>query len=75
MKINREKLQEMLRLSDEELWREVQRLSASYGINLNGKAPTKEEINKLRSIASGERINLTEAMKLMNEYKRRETNG
>lgn len=75
MKINREKLEEMMKLSDEELWREVKRLSQSYGIRLNGKEPTKEEMKRLRSIASGGKINIGEAMKLVNEYKRRDANG
>lgn len=69
MKINKEKLDALCALPDEELWREVQKIAATYGLKLPDKTPSKEEMQKMRSTVCGTKINLSEAIKLINSYK------
>lgn len=69
MKINKEKLDALCAMPDEELWHEVQKIAASYGFKLQGKAPSKEEMQKMRNAVSGSKINFGEALKIINNYK------
>lgn len=69
MKIDREKMEALCAMPDEQLWREVQRIAASYGFKLPDKVPSKEEMQKMRDAVSGTKINLGEALKIIKNYK------
>ena len=72
MKIDKDKLRELSEKSDSELWETINSIAKSHGYNLQNTTPTKAEMDKIRSlIGSADKINMREAMKLMNEYKRR----
>lgn len=73
MKINREKLSEMIKLSDKELWQKIQELSKKYGFTIPEKAPPHSDLEKIRSTLSGGKLNAKDALRLMNELRR--TNG
>ena len=70
MKFSKEELLALAALPDDRLWEEVKRIAVSYGINLPQKAPSHEELEKLRSIATANKIPMGEAMTLINKYKR-----
>lgn len=70
MKFSKEELEALARLPDDKLWEEVKRIAAGYGINLPQKVPSHEELEKLRSIATANKIPMGEAMMLINKYKR-----
>ena len=70
MRFDREKLEALAALPDDQLWAEVVRIAESYGYSLPQKTPSHEDLEKMRAAARSERINLSEAMRLINQYKK-----
>ena len=70
MKFDRNKLDALMKLSDDDLWAEIVRVGASKGFNLPTGTPPHAELEKLRGIATGGKISMSEAMMLINKYKR-----
>lgn len=71
MRIDKEKLSAMAALSDEELWAKVAAIAEKNGIKLPPKAPTPEEMSKLRAAMSEpDRLGALGAMKIINKYKK-----
>ena len=70
MRINKEELERLCALPDEALWAEVQRIGSAHGFTLPAATPSHEDMEKLRGIAGGSRINMGEAMRILNEYRR-----
>ena len=71
MKIDKTKLDAMLKLSDEELWREIRSVAMARGINMPERMPDGTEISKVRSaLSDAEKLNLTSAMRIVNDLKR-----
>ena len=72
MKIDKEKLRELNEKNDSELWSIINGIAAKHGYDLPKSTPSKVEMDKIRSILGGaDKINMREAMRLMNEYKKR----
>ena len=72
MKIDKEKLQRLSEKSDEELWSVINEMAKKHGYDLPKAAPTREEMNKIRDILkSADKLNMRDAAKLVQEYKRR----
>ena len=69
MKINKEKIEALCAMPDEELWREVQKIARGYGFKLPDRVPSKEDMQKMRNAVSGTKINLGDALKIINSYK------
>ena len=69
MRIDRKKLEEMAALPDDKLWAKIVEIASGYGFKLPDKTPSHEEMQKLREMALGSKINMTDAMKLLNQYK------
>lgn len=71
MKFSQEKLDMLAKLNDRELWEQIRVIAKGYGINLPDKAPTHEELEKVRGIMrSGEKISISDAYKIINQYKK-----
>ena len=70
MRFDKEKLEALAALPDDKLWAEVVRIAESYGYSLPQKTPSHEDLEKMRAAARSERINLSEAMRLVNQYKK-----
>lgn len=71
MKLNKEKLDALCALDDDALWREIRGIAATYGLSLPERTPPHSELEKMREAAlGGARINLTEAMKIINRQRR-----
>ena len=71
MKIDKSKLEALAALPDDELWIEAGKLAASYGFNLPKQTPSHEDMQKLRDLALGSKINMSDAVRLLNNYKKR----
>ena len=72
MKFDKDKLNELVSLSDDELWHTVVEIGKSHGFTLPTKTPDHAELEKLRSIArDGAKMNVAGALKILNKYKGR----
>lgn len=70
MRIDKDKLNELVELSDDELWKKVVEIGSTHGFTLPTKTPAHEELEKLRGIVrDGSRMNMVSAMKLLNKYR------
>ena len=70
MKVNKEQMRRLAEKSDAELWAEIQSMAKSKGYNLNTSIPKHEDIEKIRRALLGiEKINLSDAVKIMQSYK------
>lgn len=71
MKINRDELKKLAEKSDSDLWREIQRIAKSHGYSIPEATPKPEELEKIRRALLGtEKINLTDAAKIISNYKK-----
>lgn len=71
MRFDREKLEALASMPDEKLWAEVVRIADSFGYSLPRETPPHSELEKMRSAARAEKINVAEALRLVNQYKRK----
>ena len=69
MRFDRSKLEEMAALPDDKLWAQIVQIAGGYGFKLPDKTPSHQEMQKLREMALGSKISMTDAMKLLNQYK------
>lgn len=70
MKLDRDKLNAMVALPDDELWKSIVEIGKSHGFTLPNKTPPHDEMEKLRDLArDGARLNLANAIKILNKYK------
>lgn len=71
MKLNKEKLDALCALDDDALWREIRGIAAAYGLCLPERTPPHSELEKMREAAlGGPKLNLGEAMKILNKQRR-----
>ncbi len=75
MKINKEKAERITRLPDEEMWCEILKLAKAYGLSLPERTPSHSDLEKIRAIASSGKVNMGDAMKMVNDLKRSAGNG
>ncbi len=70
MRFDREKLEALASLPDDKLWAEVVRIADSYGYSLPKQTPSHADLEKMRAAARAEKINVSEALRLVNQYKK-----
>lgn len=70
MRFDREKLEALAALPDDKLWAEVVRIADSYGYSLPTETPSHADLEKMRGAVRSERINVSEALRIVNQYKR-----
>ena len=70
MRFDKEKLEALAALPDDKLWAEVVRIADIYGYSLPKETPSHTNIEKMRNAVRSEKINVSEALKLVNQYKR-----
>lgn len=70
MRFDREKLEALASLPDDKLWAEVVRIAESYGYALPKQTPPHEDLEKMRAAARAEKINISEALRMVNQYKK-----
>lgn len=70
MKLDRDKLNELVNLPDDELWKKVVEIGRSHGFILPEKTPEHSELEKLRSIArDGAKMNVASALKILSRFR------
>lgn len=70
MRLDRDKLNELVNMPDEELWKKVVEIGKSHGFILPEKTPEHSELEKLRSIArDGAKMNVASALKILSKYR------
>ena len=71
MKFNKEQLDALINLPDDALWAEIVRMAHNYGFTLPEKVPEHSELEKLRNTARGAKVNVTEALRMLNDYRKK----
>ena len=72
MRINKEKIERLAALPDEELWKEIRSMLSKHGIHLPDRIPSHEDMKRLRdAFVLGEGISPMEAARFIGEYKRK----
>jgi hypothetical protein len=71
MRVNKEQLKMLAEKSDAELWSTVRSMAREHGFTLPEKAPSHEEIEKIRrALLGSDKISLTDAARIMNSFKK-----
>ena len=70
MRINKDELERLARLPDDQLWAEIVRVGRAHGFSLPESTPPHSELEKLRSAVTGAKLNLGEAMRVLSNYKK-----
>ncbi len=70
MRFDKRQLEALAALPDDELWREVVKIASSYGYSLPTTTPSHENLEKMRSVVREQKINPSEAIRLLNQYKK-----
>lgn len=70
MRINKDELERLTRLSDDKLWEEIIKMGEAHGFNLPKTAPPHNELMKLRELVSGAKISVGDAYKILNTLRR-----
>ena len=70
MRIDKEQIKAIAALPDDKLWATVVSMAKGYGFSLPEKTPPHEELEKLRSMVNTEKINVGDAVKLLNNYRK-----
>ena len=73
MKLNQDMVKRLCGLDDGALWAEIRKIAGGYGLKLPDKTPTKAELRKVREALNLGEIRTADAMRLVNEYKRRQS--
>ena len=71
MKFDKEKLEALASLPDDNLWAEVVRIADGFGYSLPKEAPPHAELEKMRKAVKSDKINIAEAMRVVSRLKRR----
>lgn len=71
MKFNKEQLDALIALPDDVLWSEIVKMAKGYGFSLPEKTPEHSELEKLRDTVRGKKINVSDALRMLNEYRKK----
>jgi len=70
MKIDKKTVDMLLGQNDEQLWRTVQMIASSSGINLGGKSARPEDLSKLRAaLGTMTDSDIKRALEIIDTYK------
>ncbi len=70
MKINKDELARLAALPDDELWNTIVAMGRSHGFELPQKTPPHGELERLRCAVRGDRINVADALRVLNGYRK-----
>lgn len=70
MRFNKSQLEQLAALPDDKLWEEVVKIAAGFGYSLPHTTPSHQELEKMRSIVRSDKINPSEALRMVNQYKK-----
>ena len=70
MRFDKSQLEALAALPDDKLWAEVVKIAASFGYSLPTETPKHSDLEKMREAVRGEKISVSEALRLVNQYKK-----
>ncbi len=70
MRIDKAQLEAIAAMPDDKLWATVVSMARGYGFSLPEKTPPHEDLEKLRAAVSADKINVSDAMRLLNSYRK-----
>ncbi|MBE6532374.1 MAG: hypothetical protein E7676_02555 [Ruminococcaceae bacterium] len=70
MRIDKAQLEAIAAMPDDKLWATVVSMARGYGFSLPDKTPPHEDLEKLRAAVSADKINVSDAMRLLNSYRK-----
>ena len=73
MKLNQDIVKRLQGLDDKALWQEIRKMAQGYGLKLPEATPAASDLCKVREALGVGEISTAEAMRLVNEYKRRQS--
>lgn len=71
MRFDRARLEALAALPDDKLWAEVLKIADSFGYSLPRQTPPHSELQKMRDAVKSDRINVSEALRVVNQYKKK----
>lgn len=71
MRFDKAKLEALASLPDDKLWAEVVRIADGFGYSLPKQTPPHTELEKMRNAVRSEKINVSDALRMVNQYKRK----
>lgn len=71
MRFDKARLEALAALPDDQLWAEVVRIADSFGYTLPQSTPPHSDLEKMRDAVRSDKINVAEAMRVVNRYKRK----
>ena len=71
LKLDKEKLERMLSMTDDELWSEIRVICERVRISVPKETPPHDKLEQLREIARGGKISFSDAMRMLADYKRK----
>lgn len=69
MRFDKARLEALAALPDDKLWSEVVRIADSFGYTLPKNTPPHSDLEKMREAVRADKINVGEALRLVNRYK------
>jgi hypothetical protein len=70
MRFDKSKLEALAAMPDDKLWAEVVKIADGFGYALPKQTPPHSDIEKMRDAVRSEKINVSEALKIANKYKK-----
>ena len=70
MRFDKEKLEALASLPDDKLWAEVVKIADSFGYSLPKETPPHADLEKMRGAVRSDKLNVADAMRLVNKFKR-----
>ena len=70
MRFDKAKLEALAAMPDDKLWAEVVKIADGFGYALPKQTPSHNDLEKMRDAVRSEKINLSEALKMVNKYKK-----
>lgn len=70
MRFDKAKLEALAAMPDDQLWAEVVRIADGFGYALPKQTPPHSDLEKMRNAVKTERINVSEALRIVNQYKK-----
>lgn len=71
MRFDKAKLEALAALPDDKLWAEVVRIADGFGYSLPKQTPPHTELEKMRNAVRSDKINVADALRVVNQYKRK----
>ena len=70
MRFDKTKIDALAALPDDMLWAEIVKIANGFGYALPKQTPPHDELEKIRDAAKSQKINVSEALRIVNQYKK-----